>query len=200
MSYIMVISKRMTSIINMFSLQSFFLFLSTFLIAMELSSVELYVVSALILILKVILIPWFLHDIVKKVHADSNLGFYINPILSLFIAILLTYLAYFFTLRIMPADNHFDTIAFIVSLSVILIGLFIMVFRIKALTQVIGLLIMENGLFLAAVAMCGSMPFFVEIALFFDIFMFVIIIGIFVYRINELFTHIDVDKLNNLRG
>ena len=44
------------------------------------------------------------------------------------------------------------------------------------------------------------MPFLMEIAVFFDIFVFVVILGIFVYRINEVFTHIDVDKLTNLKG
>ena len=75
-----------------------------------------------------------------------------------------------------------------------------MVFRRKAVGQVIGLLIIENGSFLTAVALCGNMPFFVEIAIFFDIFVFAIILGIFIFRINELFTHIDIDKLKTLRG
>jgi hydrogenase-4 membrane subunit HyfE len=44
------------------------------------------------------------------------------------------------------------------------------------------------------------MPFFVEIAIFFDIFVCAIILGIFVYKINELFTHIDVSKLTKLKG
>jgi len=82
----------------------------------------------------------------------------------------------------------------------VLTGVFIMIFRMKAIAQVVGLLVMENGLFLTAVTLCGSMPFFVEIAIFFDVFMCAIILGIFVFRINELFTHIDVDKLTRLKG
>jgi hydrogenase-4 component E len=75
-----------------------------------------------------------------------------------------------------------------------------MIFRMKALAQVIGLLVMENGLFLAAAGVSGGMPFFVEIAIFFDVFLCVIILGMFIYRINSLFTHIDVDKLTKLKG
>ena len=75
-----------------------------------------------------------------------------------------------------------------------------MISRMKAISQIIGLLVMENGLFLIASSISGGMPFFVEIAIFFDIFLCVIILEIFVYKINKLFTHIDVDKLTQLRG
>jgi len=61
-------------------------------------------------------------------------------------------------------------------------------------------LVMENGLFLLAATVSGGMPFFVEIAIFFDVFVSVLIMGFFVYRINKLFTHIDVNKLSRLKG
>jgi hydrogenase-4 component E len=78
--------------------------------------------------------------------------------------------------------------------------MFILVSRLKALAQVLGLLVMENGIFLLAAAVAGGMPFLVEMAIFFDVFVSVVIFGLFVYRINELFTGIDVDQLNRLRG
>jgi len=75
-----------------------------------------------------------------------------------------------------------------------------MMSRMSALAQIIGLLVMENGLFMLASTVSGGMPFFVEIAIFFDVFMSVLIMGIFVFRINKLFTHIDVNKLSRLKG
>ena len=102
--------------------------------------------------------------------------------------------------RFVSIANSTENSAFIVSISMVLIGIFIMVFRMKALAQIIGLLVMENGLFLLAATISGGMPFFVEIAIFFDIFLCVIILDIFVYKINRLFTHIDVDKLTELKG
>jgi hydrogenase-4 component E len=83
---------------------------------------------------------------------------------------------------------------------IVLSGLFLMISRMSALAQIIGLLVMENGLFLLASTVSGGMPFFVEIAIFFDVFVSVVIMGLFVYRINKLFTHIDVNKLSRLRG
>jgi len=89
---------------------------------------------------------------------------------------------------------------FTVAISLMLIGLFLMTARMQALAQIVGLLVMENGLFLAGASVAGGMPFFVEIAIFFDVFLCVIILGVFVYRIRKVFTHIDIYKLTELRG
>ena len=93
-----------------------------------------------------------------------------------------------------------ESAAFIASITAVCVGFFIMVSRMKALGQIVGLLVMENGIFLAAGAIAGGMPFFVEIALFFDLFVFVVIIEVFVYKVNRLFTHIDTSKMKSLKG
>ena len=200
MSFILVISKRISAMINAFGTQSFFLFLFTLLIALRSRHLELYIVVAMLFFLKVITIPFLLRRITKRIKINEFVGLFVNSAVSILIAVLLTYLAYLFVYRLIPFEAKMEKISFVISLSVTLIGLFIMVSRISALTQIIGLLVMENGLFLAAAIISGGMPFFVEIAIFFDLFVFVIIVGIFVYRINKLFTHIDVNKLDELRG
>lgn len=115
-------------------------------------------------------------------------------------SLLLTYFAYLFVGEVISVDDTILRSSFAVSVAVILIGIFIMVFRMKALSHVLGILTMENGLFLSASIVSGGLPFFVEIAIFFDIFVCVIIMGVFVYKINKVFTHIDVDKLSELKG
>ena len=199
MSYAMVTAKRMTSLIASFRMQSLFLFLATFFMAMKEKSAELYIVAGLLLLLKVILIPKFLSDIIKKLKMEEGIGLFLNPLVSLLIAVFLTYISYIFTTRVIIFASAAQAFSFSASLSVTMIGLFIMIFRMKALSQVIGFLVMENGLFLVASAVSGGMPFFVEIAIFMDVFVSVVIFGIFIYRINKLFTHIDVSKLNTLR-
>lgn len=200
MAFQMVIAKRISALIQHFRAQAISLFLLTFIFAVMTGSIELYIVALLLLLIKVALIPYFLTRIVTKIKVDENLGFFISPTVSLFGAMLLTYLSYIFVREFMPQGLKTQSWILIISFSVTLIGLFIMVFRMKALTQIIGLLVMENGLFLAASAISGGMPFFVEIAIFFDVFVCVAILGIFVYRINQVFTHIDVSKLSELKG
>jgi len=121
-------------------------------------------------------------------------------VISLLAAGLLAIFCYGFSLKLLPGQGEASVFSFAVSLLVVFEGMFLMVFRKKALAQVIGLLVMENGLFLCAVSLCGSMPFIVEIAIFFDVFVCVMVTGVFIYRIKELFTNIDVSKLTSLKG
>lgn len=200
MAFAMLAAKRITALINGFRLQSFFLFLLIFAFARKESSTELYIVATPSFLIKVVLIPNFLHGLVKRIKVNEDLGLFANPTISTFLAIALSYLAYLFTGRIILLPGEMQNSEFFVSLSITMIGIFIMIFRMKALAQIVGLLIMENGIFLAAASVSGGMPFIVEIAIFFDVFLVVIILGIFVYKINRLFTHIDVDKLTELKG
>ncbi|MFA5008057.1 MAG: hypothetical protein WC546_02430 [Candidatus Omnitrophota bacterium] len=199
-TYYMVIVKRLPALIGGFRLQSLFLFLITVNFAFSEGETALYIIAGLIFALKVILIPNFLAGITKKIKVNDNLGLLLNPQLSILIVLLLTYLSYLFTFNVMPFTDRMQSATFALTLCVTMTGLFIMIFRLKAITQIVGLLVMENGLFLLAVTMCKGMPFLVEISIFLDVFISVIILGIFVYRINTLFTHIDVNKLSSLRG
>jgi hydrogenase-4 component E len=77
--------------------------------------------------------------------------------------------------------------------------LFIMISRKKAITQVIGLLVMENGLFMAALSLSYGMPLIVELGVFFDIMVAVLIMGVFVFRINRTFDTLDTSFLRRLK-
>lgn len=199
-AFFMVSVKRIGMLINGFSVQAVFLFLITVYAAARERSVELYIIAGLLFLIKVLIIPAYLRRIVKRIKINEDLGLFLNPSVSLFVSAILVYLAYLFAGRFVNIADSTENGAFIVSISLVLIGIFIMVFRMKALAQIIGILVMENGLFLLAATISGGMPFFVEIAIFFDIFLCVIILEIFVYKINKLFTHIDVDKLTELKG
>ena len=111
-----------------------------------------------------------------------------------------TYLSWIFASYLVGANNPILTATLAIAFFIVFAGIFLMIFRMTALAQIIGLLVMENGLFLLASTVSGGMPFFVEIAIFFDIFVSVLIMGFFVYKINKLFTHIDVNKLSRLKG
>ena len=200
MAFSMVAAKRFSALVTSFTIQSFLLFLLTLSEAIKNGSTQLYVVAGLILAIKVIGIPLFLGRITRKINVPDGMGLYINTTLSIIIAALISGLSYYFIKNFLPAMGKETGAALSISLSVTLIGLFIMIFRIKALAQVAGLLIMENGIFLAGASITDGIPFFVEIAVSFDVFIAVMILGVFVYRINSLFTHIDVDKLNELKG
>jgi hydrogenase-4 component E len=72
--------------------------------------------------------------------------------------------------------------------------------RNKALMQILGLLILENGIFMAALTTTFGMPLVIEIGIVFDLVMGVFLMGIFTFRIRESFNDLDVSKLRKLRG
>lgn len=199
-TYLMVAAKRLPALIRAFRYQSFCLFLATAGMAYAGRHFELYMIAALVLALKVCLIPHLLYRITARIRASEDLGLFMNAQLSMAWALAFTWLAWAFTARFMaPAPVGLMgtlTLAFFMAMA----GIFLMIFRMTALAQMVGLLTMENGIFLLASAVSGGMPFFVEIAIFLDVFVSVLIMGFFVYRINRLFTHIDVNKLSSLRG
>ena len=197
---LMVVAKSLLTLIRSFRYQSFFLFLATFFIAWKEAQPDLYVIAGLLLVIKAGLIPQVLYRIIKKIKVGQGLGLFVSVQVSLLCALLFAYLAWNFSSQLIVYGSHAQAGILAVALFVVLIGFFLMVSRITALAQVVGLLVMENGLFLLASAVSGGMPFFVEIAIFFDVFVSVVIMGSFVYRINKLFTHIDVNKLSRLKG
>jgi len=199
-TYLMVMAKRIPALIRSFRYQSFCLFALTFIMAQEEHNLDLYIIAGLLFVLKVFLIPLLLYRIVRRIKANEDLGLFINPQLSLLWALAFTYLSWIFARQLTVSSQVLLTGIMAIVFFIIMAGMFLMIFRMTALAQVIGLLVMENGLFLLASTVSGGMPFFVEIAIFFDVFMSVLIMGIFVYRINKLFTHIDVNKLSRLKG
>jgi hydrogenase-4 component E len=199
-TYLMVMAKRIPALIRAFRYQSFCLFALTFILALKERRPDLFIIAGLLFVLKVTIIPYLLYRIIRRIRANEDLGLFVNPQLSLLWAMAFTYLSWIFAAQLAVSSQAMLTSMMATAFFMILTGLFLMISRMTALAQIIGLLVMENGLFLLATTVSGGMPFFVEIAIFFDVFMSVLITGIFVYRINKLFTHIDVNKLSSLKG
>jgi len=81
----------------------------------------------------------------------------------------------------------------------VFVGLLIIVSRKSALTQIIGFLVMENGIALLAILATFGVPLIVELGVFLDVLLGVLVMQVFVYRIRETFDTIDVDRLKHLR-
>ena len=82
----------------------------------------------------------------------------------------------------------------------LLIGLFLMVTRRKAVTQILALLTIENAVFLIALGATTGMPLIVELGISFDVIVAVLVLGVLVHRIADRFESMDVSRLSKLRG
>ena len=200
MSTIVLIgSSRLRVCIWAYALRSFVLALVSGLIAYFSGIHHIYVATGVSIALKVIVIPGFLFYIINKIKIKEDVESFINYTLSLLIACGLILIAYYSTESILKFENVFMRHCLPVSLAITLLGFFVMISRKKAITQILGLLAMEDGLFFAALSTSYGMPLVVELGVFFDILVSVIIMGIYVYRIKETFDTIDTDTLRELR-
>lgn len=86
------------------------------------------------------------------------------------------------------------------AISTMLVGVFLIVARRKALTQVLGFIVMENGIYAVGLGLVGKISFMVEMGILLDVFVGVFVMGIVMYHINREFDHIDTDQLSSLKG
>jgi hydrogenase-4 component E len=86
------------------------------------------------------------------------------------------------------------------ALFTIFTGVFLVITRRKALTQCLGYIVIENGIYTFGVAAVGEVPALVELGALLDLFVAVLVMGVAIYRLNEAFDHIDTDQLTALRG
>ena len=86
-----------------------------------------------------------------------------------------------------------------IAVSVILLAFLMMITRRKALTQVVGFLSMENGLFFGAMSATYGMPMIVELGVAFDVLVAMLVLGVFFFQIRERFDSVDTRHLEKLK-
>ena len=85
------------------------------------------------------------------------------------------------------------------AVSLLLIGMLLMLTRRLAISQVIGFLVLENGIFLYALTQTHGIPLMVEMGIVLDVLVGVMIAGVVIFRLNRSFEHIDVTQLRGLK-
>lgn len=185
--------------IDSFARQSLFFVLGILAVAIYAGAAELYLVAAMVFALKVLLIPRLLHRARRYVGADIEIHPFINTPMSVLLAGVLTLLAYAVAEPVVALTDLPTRASIPLALAVVFVGLFIIVSRRSALTQIVGFLVMENGIALLAVLATYGVPFIVELGVFLDVLLGYLVMQVFLYRIRETFETIDVGQLRKLR-
>jgi hydrogenase-4 component E len=160
---------------------------------------QLYLVACLLLVVKGVAIPLLLTRMDRRFGAERELDPYVNTGTSLVIGGVLVLLAYVVTRPLMALTELPTRAGLPLCMGLIFVSLFVIISRKKALTQVIGFLMLENGIALLAVLGTFGIPFIVEVGVFLDALMGFLVMQIFVYQIHETFESIDVDQLKQLQ-
>ena len=160
---------------------------------------ELYLIAALLIVVKGLAIPRLLRRLERRFASERELAPYVNTATSLVVAGLLVLFGYAVMRPVVAASELPTRAAMPLAMGLVLVSLFVVVSRKKALTQVIGFLMLENGIALLAVLGAYGIPLIVELGVFLDALMGFLVMQIFVYRIHDTFETIDVDQLDRLR-
>jgi hydrogenase-4 component E len=199
-AYLMVGQKALFTAIRLFAVQSLFLAIVAATIAVSAGRHELFVMAALTFALKAMLIPWFLMRVIDRIGIHREIEPFLNVPASLLVCLGLTVVGYRVSTGFPEGAGGVSHHLIGVALSMLLIGLFLMVTRKKAITQILALLTVENAVFLVAVGVTSGMPFVVELGISFDVILAVLILGVLVRRIVDRFESMDVSRLSKLKG
>lgn len=197
---LMVVQRMLLTNIQLFALQSLLLAGIAVVVAAAHDAPHVYVVALLTIIGKVAFLPWLLSRQVRRIGIIQEIDPLLNAPTSMLLCGGLTLLGYIIA-RPFTALERLGNNTLGIAMTLVLTGFFLMFNRRKAITQVLALLTVENGVMLAAIALTTyGMPLVVELGIFFDVLVAVMVLAILVYRIRESFDSMDTSKLNQLKG
>lgn len=201
-AFLIVSSRSVVFYVRLFGVQSFLLGVVAVVVAVGFQEWHILIAAILTIGVKAIAIPYVLNTIIDRIKVHKEIEFTLNITTSLLVCGLLVILADSVGKPIIDAQqmNALPVSKVLPeSIAMMMIGLFIMLARKQAVSQIIGLLTLENGLFLSGLSITYGMPLIVEIGIFFDILVAALILGVFVFRINETFDTVSVDMLRRLK-
>jgi len=199
-AYLMVGQKALFTTIRLYAVQSWLLGAVAVTIALSEPRHHLLVMAALTITLKGILIPWFLMRMIDRIGIHREIEPFVNVPASLLVCLGLTVVGYRVSTGFPEGTEGVTHHLVGVALSMLLIGLFLMVTRKKAVTQILALLTVENAVFLVVLGVTSGMPLVVELGIAFDVILAVMVLGILVHRIVDRFESMDVSRLSKLKG
>jgi len=199
LSFAMIAQRRVLTLVNLLALQGATLCLSTTLVAWSTGQHHLYYSAGLTLALKVVGLPWILYRLIRRLDVRWETETLINVPTTMLIGLLLVIFSFGSAQPISELASTINRNTLGIALAVVMLAFMMMITRKKALTQVIGFLAMENGLFFAATSATYGMPMVVELGVALDVLVAMLILGVFFFQIREQFDSLDLHHLESLK-
>ncbi len=151
------------------------------------------------LVVKGALIPVILFKVVRKNNIfreiEPNIPFYF----SLFMTSMIFALGFYVTYITVGIKGPVKPLYFGISISTVVTGFVVIMTRKKIITHVMGYIIIENGIFLLTLSLAKEMPFIVSLGVLLDIFMGIYLLGLFVNKIQDTFSGVNISSLTKLK-
>ena len=191
------IANRLMTYINILAFQGIILFGVAFIELKEINTLNLIFVLLETVIFKTVLVPLFLNYVIIRNRITREAEPYLPYFLSLIIVTTIIIVTFLISNTI--DDPRLNKVYFVVALSSLFTGLYFIMTRKKLITHVIGFLVIENGVFILSLAVGSEIPMLVNTGILLDLFVSVLLLGIFVNRIGDVLQGVDVDQLQNLK-
>jgi hydrogenase-4 component E len=199
LSFALLAQRRVLSLIHLFTLQGITLVASTSIMAYFTQQPHLYYSAGLTFVLKVLVIPWLLHRLLKRLNVRWDVESLLNIPTTMLLGIVLVIFAFNLAAPISSLSASVARGTLGIALACVLLSFLMMITRTKAIAQVIGFLAMENALFFAATSATYGMPMVVELGIALDVLIGMVILGVFMFQIREQFDSLDIRKLERLK-
>ncbi|MFN8254622.1 MAG: hypothetical protein U0W24_02965 [Bacteroidales bacterium] len=195
--FYMAIANRLLTYIKVLALQGVLLFFVVFLQLKDVTTLNLILILLETIVFKSLAVPIFLAYVLRR----NNITREAEPYLPNFISLIITTFIVVITILLSHniKDTRLDKIFFVVALSSLFFGMYLIATRRKIITHVMGYLVIENGVFVLSLAVGNEMPMLVNLGIMLDIFASVLILGIFLNKIGDVFKDVDVDQLTSLK-
>ena len=153
----------------------------------------------LTLALKVIFLPWLLHRLIRRLQVYWDTEPLLNIPGTMLVGLLVVVFAFGLAQPISALASTATRSSIGIAVAVVLLSFLTMITRRKAMSQVVGFLSMENGLFFGAMSATYGMPMIVEFGVALDVLVAVLVLGIFFFQIREQFDSLDLHHLESLK-
>ena len=199
LSFAMLLQRRTVTLVNILAMQGILLCAATLVLAWRTGQSHLYVSAALTLLLKVLLLPWLLHRLIRRLNVYWDSETTLNTAGTMLVGVLIVIFSCGLAQPISAVASTAMRSAIGIAVAVILLAFLTMITRRKAMSQVVGFLSMENGLFFGAMSASYGMPMIVEFGVALDILVAMLVLGVFFFQIREQFDSLDLHHLESLK-
>jgi len=198
-SFAMLSQRRIVSLVKLLALQGALLCVATLLLAWRTGQDHLYLSAALTLALKVVGLPWLLHRLIRRLEVYWDTEPLLDMPGTMLIGLVTVVFAFGLAQPIAELASTATRNAIGIAVAVVLLAFITMITRRKAMSQVVGFLSMENGLFFGAMSATYGMPMVVELGVALDVLVAMLVLGVFFFQIREQFDSLDLHHLESLR-
>lgn len=198
-SFAMLSQRRIVTLVNLLAVQGALLCLATLLLAWRTGAHHLYLSAALTLALKVMFLPWLLHRLIRRLDVYWDTEPLLNVTGTMLVGVLVVVFSFGLAQPISALASTATRNAIGIAVAVVLIAFLTMITRRKAMSQVVGFLSMENGLFFGAMSATYGMPMVVEFGVALDVLVAMLVLGVFFFQIREQFDSLDLKHLESLK-